>query len=269
MAQPDVVAGEVPGGGRQVVGGDRCQAVLAPPLRRERTTATVVVELEPQHGRAEQAAFAQVVAHPGFDRAEVFADDDRTCPSRFERQDPDRGVVVVADVGALGRARTGRDPPQPEQPDHVVDAYPAGMTQGVRDQLAERRVAEFGEPIGSQRRLIPVLPGLCVRVGWCADGHAARELVLPRPRVGADRAHADGEVVHDAEAHAVATGGRLRVGELFVDEPLQPPMEVDLGRMRRPRMRPLPGSAGAAARPASRASRRRALPRSHTRPRNR
>ena len=55
--------------------------------------------------RAEQAAFAQVVAHPRFDGAEILADDDRAGAVRLQRDDADHRLVVVAHVGALGRQR--------------------------------------------------------------------------------------------------------------------------------------------------------------------
>jgi hypothetical protein len=47
------------------------------------------------------------------------------------------------------------------------------------------------------------------------------------------RADADGQVVHHPEPHARAPGGGLGVGQLLVDDPLQPTVEVDLARMRR------------------------------------
>ena len=76
VAQPHMLAGQVAGRRRQVVRGDRRQAVLPPPLGGQRPAVAVAVQLEPQDRRAEQAACAQVVAHPRLDGAEILTDDD-------------------------------------------------------------------------------------------------------------------------------------------------------------------------------------------------
>ncbi len=129
LAQPDVLPGQITRGGRQVVRGDRGQAVLPPPLGAQRPAVTVAVQLEPQDRGTEQAALAQVVAHPRLDGAQVFTDHDRPGPVRLKRDDADHRLVVVAHVGAVGRRRALRDPPQPEQPDDVVDANAARVPQ--------------------------------------------------------------------------------------------------------------------------------------------
>ena len=95
----DVLAGQVPRGGRQVVGGHRGQAQL-PASAAAAAGAPVAVPLEPQDRGAEHAAVAQVVAHPRLDRAEVLADHEGAGPVRLQGQDPDHRLVVVAHVGA-------------------------------------------------------------------------------------------------------------------------------------------------------------------------
>ena len=117
---------------------------------------------------------AQVVARGRLDDAEVLADHDGAGALRLQRQHADHRLVVVAHVGALGRRAALRDPPEPEQPDDVVDADPAGVPQHGRDQVAERRVAELLEPVRAPRRLAPVLADLVERVRRCADLDAAR-----------------------------------------------------------------------------------------------
>ncbi len=62
----------------------------------------VVGHFEPQNRRAEDAAFAEVVAHPRLDRAEVFTDDERAGAMRLEGKDADHRPMVVVDVGAFG-----------------------------------------------------------------------------------------------------------------------------------------------------------------------
>jgi hypothetical protein len=80
-----------------------------------------MVHLEPQDRGAEDAALGEVRADPRLDGAQVLPDDDRVGPEGFQREDADHRLVVVADVRARGRPGALRDPPQAEQPDHVVD----------------------------------------------------------------------------------------------------------------------------------------------------
>ena len=106
LAEVDVVAREIARGRGQVVGVDRREQGLPVVLRRLRT---VSLELEPQHGRAQDAARRQILAHPRFDVAEVFADDDGAGAVGFEREHADHRLVVVADVRAGVRTQTGRE----------------------------------------------------------------------------------------------------------------------------------------------------------------
>lgn len=54
VTQPHMVARQVAGRRRQVVGGDRGQAVLPPALRRQWSAVPVAVQLEPEDRRAQQ-----------------------------------------------------------------------------------------------------------------------------------------------------------------------------------------------------------------------
>ncbi len=217
-----------------MVGGRSCVVTEARQYSRQSSGASGLpspgeVELEPQDRRAEDPAAAQVVAHPRLDGAEVLADDERLGPVRLERQDADHGLVVVADVGPCLRPGTGGDPPQPEQPDDVVDADAARVPQDRRDHRPVRRVRGLGQPVRAPRGLAPVLAVLVVGVRGRADRDALRVRVLQAPRVGAARVHPDREVVQDAEAHPGAQGRGLGGLELLVEDPLQPALEVDLG----------------------------------------
>ena len=109
----------------------------------------------------------------------------------------------------------------------MVDANAARVPQDRVDHRPERFIALADELVGTPRRLRPVLTELVELVGRCARGDAEREHILHRPRVGAVRVNADGEIVHDAELHACPQGGRLRGRQLIVELPLQPPVEVD------------------------------------------
>src|SRR5271166_7212908 len=73
ITQPDMVACEVAGCGRQVMSGDGGQAVFTPPLGVQRAAGTVAVEFEPQDRGAENSALTEVVPDPRLDGAEVLA----------------------------------------------------------------------------------------------------------------------------------------------------------------------------------------------------
>ena len=125
------------------------------------------------------------------------------------------------------------------------------------------------QPVRPPRRLRPVLAELIELVRRRARGHAQRQHVLQGPGVGAVRMHADGQVVHDADRHSGPDRLRLRRGELLVELPLQPAVEVDgvgmlFGETAHHRHR-----RGAAANSARRASRRRTSRPARTRSRSR
>ena len=94
--------------------------------------------------------------------------------------------------------------------------------------VAEGRVAELGEPVGPPRRLAPVLAELVELVRAAPHGDPAGEGVPQAPRVGAVRVHAHGEVVDDAEGHPRGRRLLLDRGELLLEQPLQPRVEVDV-----------------------------------------
>ncbi len=120
-----------------------------------------------------------------------------------------------------------RHPPEPEQPDHVVDAHPARVPEHGAHEVAERRVAALLEPLRLPRRLSPVLSQLVERVRGRAHRHPLGVRRPHPPRVGATGVHADGEVVHGAQRHPGLAGARLCGGELLVEQPLQPLLDVD------------------------------------------
>ncbi len=68
-------------------------------------------------------------------------------------------------------------------------------------------------------------------VRWGADRDAAGQHVLQGPGVGSVRVGADGEVVDQADRHAGLPGGPLGVGELLVDLPGEPAVELDALRV--------------------------------------
>ena len=184
VPQRDVLEPEVPGGRRQVMGRHGRQAQVAVLLRRQRPA--VLVPLEPQDRRPEDAALAHVVADPGLDHPEVLAHDDGPRTLGLQHEDADERLVVVAHVGAFaGRVPFG-DPPEAEQADDVVDADATGVLQDGAEHVAVGRVAELGETVGSPRRLVPVLAQLVELVGG-APTDTPRASASGRPQASAPR----------------------------------------------------------------------------------
>ena len=123
----------------------------------------------------------------------------------------------------------------------MVDAHTARVTQQTAQHVAQRGIAELGQPARMPRRHTPVLPLLVERVRWRADARAECERVLQSPGVGAGRVGADGEVVYDADGQPGGTSARLHGVELVVTAQLQPGVEANA--VRKLRLRPLHGCA--------------------------
>ena len=152
VPESDVLGIEVARRRGKVMRGHRGQAQLPPPLGLQGAAGSGV-DFEPQDGRAEQPAIVQDVPRPGLDGAQVLADNHRAGPVRFQCDDPDHRLVVVAHVDALGRRRSLGNPPQAEHADDVVDPNPAGVPQDGRDQRPERLVAKLFQPVRPPRGL--------------------------------------------------------------------------------------------------------------------
>ena len=65
----------------------------------------------------------------------------------------DQRIVVVAHVRALVRGHAARDPPQPEQAEHVVDADAARVPQHGAQHVAVGQEPDLRQCIGPPRRL--------------------------------------------------------------------------------------------------------------------
>ena len=226
MAQPDVIVGQIPSGGREVVRDDRCHGVLPPVLGWQRLAVRII--FEPEHRSAQDAPLVEVAAYPRLDSSEVLTDHERVGTLRLQHDDADERVVVIADVGALARRTARRNPPQPKHADDVVDANPAGVAERGLQHASERRVGGVGEPVGSPRRLPPVLTHLVVTVWWSTDGDFVGIDISHHPGIGGRGAHPDSQVGDDANGHAGIRGGLLGVAQLLPSDPLQPLVEGDL-----------------------------------------
>src|SRR5665811_403182 len=150
------------------MGGHGGKTQLAIGLSGQRLALRVV--LEPQDRRAQNASVAQIVTNPRLDDAEVLADHQRTRPMGLERENADQGLMVVTDVRALAGNLAVRNPPQPEEPDDVVDPDATGMTQGRAQHVPVWRIAELLEPVRPPRRLAPVLAQRVVRARAGREG---------------------------------------------------------------------------------------------------
>jgi hypothetical protein len=147
-----------------------------------------------------------------------------------------------AHVGAIGTARTVRDPELAEETQHVVDPQRAGVPERGAQQPDPEVVAIVVQLPGIERRQPPVLAHDGEVVGRSADAHALEKEMRVGPDVGAARGGADGEILvePDAEAGAAAPlGGRA---ELAVELVLEPAVEVHLTGVRATERRHLGGA---------------------------
>ena len=103
-----------------------------------------------------------------------------------------------------------RHPPEPKKPENMVDSQPSAAAQHRPHHLAQRRETGLGQPVRPPRRQPPVLALLVETVRRGADAEAGRQLALQRPRVRSARIDPDGQVVHDADAHAARRRRPLR-----------------------------------------------------------
>ena len=165
--------------------------------------------------------------HGRLEDSEILTDHHRTCPLRLECQDAEQGVVVVADVGASRGTHAVGNPPQPEEPEDVVDAEATGVPQNCPQHVAIRLIAGCRESAGMPGRLIPTLPLLIEPVGRCSDGRAGGQHVTEHPGIGTVAIDADGEIGDDPDTHARRRSRMLRRRQLLVADPLQPHVEVD------------------------------------------
>ncbi len=212
----------------QVVRGDRGQAVGAPVAGRQRPGRLLgVVAFEPQDGRAEHAPPGQLRTDHRLDRPQVLPDDGGARAVRLQGEDGEHRLGVVPHVRALRRRPALRHPPQPEQAHDVVDAQGARVPQHAAQQTAVRGVALGGQRVRPPGRQAPVLAARVEGVRRRAHGHAGREGVLLGPGVGPGGVDADGQVVHQPDAHPGLLGGALGGGELLVGEPREAAVEVD------------------------------------------
>src|SRR5665647_2577351 len=226
MAQVDVLGGQKASGRWKVMGGHGGKTQLAIGLSGQGPALRVI--LEPQDRRAQNASVAQIVTHPRLDDSEVLADHQRTRPMGLEHEDADQRLMVIADVRALTGNVAVRNPPQPEEPDHMVDPDATGMTQGRTKHVPVWRIAELLEPVRPPGWLAPVLAELVVLVRRGTDGDPAHEGVGQSPGVRPLGVDADREVVNDPQRHTGFLGLTLDCAKLLVDDPLQPAVELDV-----------------------------------------
>ena len=171
----EVAVGPEPGHGRQIVRGDRGERLRRIPGGRGL--------LEPEQPVRQDVAGGELRA--------------RVSSSTVPRSSPtitafarwlssatiaSRSPGMAVHVRAVPRLHARRDPEQPEQPHHVIDAQAAGVPEAGADRLDERLVAGGAEPVRHERRQAPVLPARVELVWRRADADA-----LARARPGTPR----------------------------------------------------------------------------------
>ena len=176
--------------------------------------------LEPEQPVRQDVAGGERETRVLFDRAEIFANNHRVRPLALERDDREQIAGMAVHVRAVPRVHSCRDPEQPEQAHHVIDAQAAGVPEARADRLDERLVAGGAQPVRHERRQAPVLSARVELVWRRADADAVGEHILERPGVGAAGVEPDRQVLHHRHR-------RRRARQLPVDLVLQPLVEPD------------------------------------------
>ena len=119
-AELEVVTFPEAGERREIVRRGRNQGVDGVILGRLEIALLVALEIEQavgQHACAREAA-SHFVGH----RAQILADDHAAIAVALEREDREQVLERVMDVRAFGGGRVRRDPVEPREPHHVIDA---------------------------------------------------------------------------------------------------------------------------------------------------
>src|SRR5919197_407220 len=95
--------------------------------------------LEPEHATAEHPPSPELAAHRGLDGAEVFADDEGPGTRALEGDDVEQLGRRVANVSAVRRVATERDPPEPKEAHDMVDPEPASVAEARAQGFDEGR----------------------------------------------------------------------------------------------------------------------------------
>ena len=219
---------EVPGRRRQVVRRHRGQAEAPVLLRRPRRPSRPArTRGSTSRARRARAGTPGPTARPTPRSSPIT-----TAPARWasSARIADERLVVVPHVRALVGGHPARDPPQPEQPDDVVDPHTAGVAQRGRAPCrgTARTPAPPGDPVATAAG--PTRwPELVELVRRRPDRHPAGQDVGQRPRVRPRRVCTPTARSSTRPTPHTGTAQRaLDLGELLGEQPLQPAVEVDL-----------------------------------------
>ena len=135
--------------GRQVVGGHHRQGLAGPLLRRR--------ILEPDEPRRQDAGLVQRLAVARLDRAEILPDDHRGGAGALEGDELQQLTAGKADVHPIGRGPAVRDPEEPGQAHHVVDAKPTAADHRGPKDLRERAVPACRGAGSASRAAAPIV----------------------------------------------------------------------------------------------------------------
>ena len=202
--------------GRQVVRADaRHRVVRHRPM--EPPPGQAGIDLEGEDVHLEQAVARQRAVHVPRHGAEVLPHHPGAGAVRLERQDGVELLGGVPHVDAVALVDAARDPEQPVELHHVVDAQHAGVGQVVAQDGAQVAVAVAALALRVDRVETPVLAEAEQRVRRCTDGGAAGEQLRLAP--GVERRREDTERQVEVEAAGGVGGARhlLLGGELGVE----------------------------------------------------
>src|SRR6266705_2204273 len=200
-ARPD------PRDGGQVVCAHRGNRVVRPASRLR--------AFDPDEAVGKRTLLLELLAHDRLDKAEVLADHKRAGAATFVGEQGQQRRSGIADVRTLRCVHTVRNPEQPEQAHHGVEADARGVAPGGADRFDERHPLRMAELPRVERWQAPVLSVAEELIRRRADAHPWRDVVPPAPRVETVGGKSDGDVGDEAD---LVRGSR----ELPVGMELQP-----------------------------------------------
>ncbi|MNH05630.1 hypothetical protein D3C79_649730 [compost metagenome] len=157
---------------------------------------------------------------------EIFTDQQALVAVGLEGKYPQQVVDRIVDVGALGGGRSGRNPPQPQQGHHVIDAQRAAGTHVGAEQIHHGLIGRLEQLVRVHGGQAPVLTEGAQDVGRRTDrGFRAVEIPVG-PDLGGAFGDAHRQIPIDPHHHAGGLGTGIGLGQLLIGQELQIEVEI-------------------------------------------
>ncbi len=186
-----------------------------------RDEAAVAAALEDENPVRQDVGPLHRLAKPVGHGAEILADDRATLAAAFERDETQQIAKRIMDVSPPRGRKTARDPIEPLQAHHMIDAQDPRVPHIGAQRGDQRGKAAPAQGQRVDRREPPILAGPGQQVGRCADRRTGDDQLPVGPGFGAVRVDPDREVAIEPDSQPTLAPGRRRGAELMVALPLQ------------------------------------------------